>query len=174
MKILIAYASKNGTVKECVNRLSRALDGLEVTVADLNQKTPSVSEYDLVVTGSSVRFGRLLKAERRFLKEQCEALQNKTLCLFLCCGLAHEYEYYRENLFPKALRDHAYQNLYFGGSLRPDGLSLFDKLMVKAIRSSIAESEIEDGEYTPSMPGILPENIERMATYIRMKLIENT
>ena len=173
MKILIAYASKNGTVRECVNRLLDSLGGLDVTVADLNQETPNAAEYDLVVTGASVRFGRLLKAERRFLTEQAETLQRKTLCLFLCCGLAHEYEYYRENLFPKALRAQAYQSLYFGGSLRTDGLSLFDKLMVKTIRSSIAESEIEDGEYTPSMPGILPENIERMATYIRMKLIEN-
>lgn len=173
MKILIAYASKNGTVKECVDRLCKGLSGLDVTVADLAKTTPNVSEYDLVVTGASVRFGRLLAPERKFLKENREVLTQKTLCLFLCCGMAHEYEYYRENLFPKELRDAACQNLYFGGSLRTDGLPFFDKLIVRSVRSSIMESEIEDGEYTPSMPGILPENIERMATYIRMKLFEN-
>ena len=173
MKILIAYASKNGTVLECVNRLCKCLSGLDVTVADLDREQPNVSEYDLVVTGASVRFGRLLAAERRFLKEHSAALEQKTLCLFLCCGLAHEYEYYREVLFPKALVRCAYQNLYFGGSLRTDRLSFFDKIAVRYLRSSIMESEIEDGEYTPSMPGILPENIERMAAYIRMKLLEN-
>jgi hypothetical protein len=35
------------------------------------------------------------------------------------------------------------------------------------MRASILESEINDGEYTPTLPSILPENIEKMETYVR-------
>lgn len=171
MKILIAYASKTGTVTDCVQRLMKCLEGLNVTAVDLSEQTPNVADYDIVVTGASVRFGRLLKTERRFLAANKAVLAQKTLFLFLCCGIAHEYEYYRERLFPRELRDCAYQSLYFGGRLSLDGLTFPEKLVVRHLRTSLMESEIEDGEYTPSLPGILPENIERMATYIRAKLV---
>lgn len=172
MKILIAYASKSGTVRACVTRLCEGLKGLDVTAVDLTDEKTNAVDYDLVVTGASVRFGRLLPAERKFLREQKEVLLNKTLCLFLCCGLAHEYEYYRENVFPKELRDAAYQNVYFGGRLSMDGLSFFERMFVRSLRSAITESEIEDGEYTPSLPGILPESIDRLASLIRAKYVE--
>lgn len=170
MKILIAYASQNGTVADCVRRLQEQLKNIDVTLADLAKETPDASQYDIVITGSSVRFGKLLKAEREFLQEQKAALLQRPLALFLCCGYAHEYEYYREKLFSRELTEHAYQSLYFGGSLKKEGLGFFDKIAVKAMRSSIIESEIDDGEYTPSLPAILPENIEILATYTRLEI----
>ena len=172
MKILIAYASKYGTTRSCVERLTDALKGLDVTVADLATQQPDVATYDIVVAGSAVYMGRLLPDARIFFKQNADALAEKRLYLFLCCGISHEYEYYREVVFPKILRDAAEQSVYFGGRLSTDGLSLKDKLIVRSIRSSILESEIEDGEYTPSLPGTLPENIDRMATYIRKALAE--
>ena len=172
MKILIAYASKYGTTRSCVERLSDTLKGLDVTVVDLATRQPSVTEYDIVVAGSAVYMGKLLPDARRFFKQNEAALAEKRLFLFLCCGISHEYEYYREVVFPKTLRNAAEQSLYFGGRLSTDGLRLKDKLIVRSIRSSILESEIEDGEYTPSLPGVLPENVDRMATYIRKALAE--
>ena len=172
MKILIAYASKTGDTAQCVARLQRELKGLDVTVADLDKETPSLDDYDTVVTGSSVRFGRLLPSERDFLKENKAALLQKRLYLFLCCGIAHEYEYYREVVFPREIRDAARQSIYFGGTLSLEGLSFFEKLLVRHLRSSIAESEIDDGEYTPSLPGLLPENVDRLASMIRASLSE--
>ncbi len=172
MKILIAYASKTGTVTECVGRLIKALHGLDVTAVDLEKEVPQVADFDLIVAGSSVRFGRLLPAARKFLQANKDVLLTKTLCLFLCCGIAHEYEYYREVVFPRELRDAADQSIYFGGRLSLEGLTFFERLLVRHLRTSIAESEIEDGEYTPSLPGILPENIDRMATLIRAKYAE--
>ncbi len=169
MRILIVYASKNGTVRVCAERLQDALRGKEVTVCDLARQTPALSEYDIVIAGSSVRFGKLLQPMRSFLAEQEEALKQKKLYLFLCCGLPHESEYYMQKLFSDDLRAHAEEILYFGGSLRLDGLPFWDKLIVRSIRSSIIENEIDDGEYTPSMPGILPETIDRLATQIRHK-----
>ena len=170
MKILIAYASKSGTGTECVSCLVKALGGLDVTVANLNEAAPNTSDFDLIITGSSVRFGRLLPAQRKFLKAQGDVLKEKKLILFLLCGIAHEYEYYRDVLFPKELRDHALYTVYFGGTLRLEGHGFFERRVIRSIRSHIMESEIDDGEYTPSLPGILPENIDRTATYVREEL----
>ena len=67
MRILIAYAGKHGTTKECVDRLQTALKYKDVFVVDLNRETPKVEDYDLCIVGASVRFGRLQKAARNFL-----------------------------------------------------------------------------------------------------------
>lgn len=170
MRILIAYASKRGTTEECVTRLVKALGGLDVTVANLEESFPSVLDFDMVIAGSSVRFARLLPSMRRFLKEQGEALKQKKLILFLLCGLAHEYEYYRDVLFPKDLLAHAMYTVYFGGTLRLEGHGFWERRVIRSIRAHIMESEIDDGEYTPSLPGILPENIDRTATYVRREV----
>lgn len=173
MKLLIVYSGKNGTVRECIRRLEIALHNIRPTVVCLEQETPSLEDFDVVIVGGSVYFGRFRPALRRFLKEQEQALSQKALGMFLCCGLAHEWEYYREKLFPRVLRDRAFQTLYFGGVLKLEACSLFDRYVLHSMRASILESEINDGEYTPSLPGILPENIERMATYIRQEFVRN-
>lgn len=170
MRILIAYTSRHGTTKHCAEHLQLLLHGLDVTLCDLNIQVPNPKDFDLIIAGSSVRFGKLPTAYRNFLQKNESILLQKPLGLFLCCGLAHEYEYYEETLLPKALRASAFQTLYFGGTLQTDGLHLWEKLMIRSMRASIMESEIADGEYTPSLPGILPETIERMATYIRREI----
>ena len=171
MKILIAYAGRHGTTKECAERLQSFLAGKDVQVVDLAKETPEVSQFDICLVGASVRFGRLQKPAREFLKRQEKALCEKHLGLFFCCGLPHESEYYRDVLFSKKLKEHAFELLYFGGSLRQEGLSFWERRLIGSIRSAIAESEFEDGEYTPSLPGILPENIERMAMRVRREFL---
>lgn len=172
MKILIAYASKNGTAATCANELKRHLSNQDVTLADLATVSPDPMEYDLIVTGGSVRFGKLLAPLRRYWETYREQLLQKPIGLFFCCGYPHDWEYYHDTLLPEDLREKAFLSIYFGGTLRKDGLSFFDKMVVRSMRSSIAESEINDGEYTPTMPTVLPENIERMATYIRSELVK--
>lgn len=167
MKILIAYASKNGSTRDCAARLAELMHHADVTLADLENERPDLSVYDVVVFGSSVRFGRFLPAATRFLKENRDTLLQKTLALFLCCGYAHEYEYYLQKLFGEKLLEHSVQTLYFGGTLRKDGLPFFDKMVVRSMRASIFENDIENGEYTPTLPSILPENIDKMATHLR-------
>ena len=167
MKILLAYATKSGTTRECVRRLAAELHQIPTETVCLNNGCPDLSQYDLIVAGGPVRFGKLHPAVRQFLTGQEALLRQKPLGLFLCCGLAHEYEYYCEHLLPKTLREHAFLTTDFGGSLRTDTKNPLERLLLHFIRSTIAESELEDGEYTPSLPGILPENIGKMATYLR-------
>ena len=61
MKILIAYSSKSGTVRECAEELSKKLSTNEVTLADLDTATPDVSGFDIVITGGYVRMGKVSK-----------------------------------------------------------------------------------------------------------------
>lgn len=167
MKILIAYASKYGTVRTCVERLVPQLRGLDVTVADLEHETPNPEDYDTVIFGSSVYFGKLRPAARQFLTQYADVLAQKRLVLFLCCGLTEEYEYYREKLFPQKLRDAAFLTLFFGGSLSTEGRSLIDRLLLRSMRSRLMEEAIDNSEYILSLPGILPENVDKLATYLR-------
>ena len=167
MKILIAYASKYGSARTCVTRLAEQLHGLDVTVTDLEHEAPDPQDFDTVVFGSSVYFGKLLPAARQFLKTHTDVLAGKRLALFLCCGLTEEYEYYREKLFPRVLRDAAFQTLYFGGSLNGEGRSLRDRLILRSMRAMLLEEAIDNSEYILSLPGLLPENIDKLATYLR-------
>ena len=171
MKILIAYASKTGTAEECVEMLTSELRGLDVTVTDLEKESPNVTEFDAVIFGSSIRFGKLRPSAQKFLQEQGSAMEAIPHGLFLCCGFGHDFEEYSEKRFSEALRKSAFAILNFGGRLKLARAGVFEKLLLHHVRSSIRESEIEDGEYTPTLPSIIPENVSMMASLLRNALV---
>ena len=173
MRILLVYASKHGTAETCAERLEQELCGGNSIVRVNLEREADISEldaFDAVVVGSSVYFGKIRPAAKNFLTEHADTLQKKPLGLFLVCGLTNEYEYYRDKLLPKDLREHAFFTVYFGGSLSTQGLSFPERWLVKSMRAAIFEENMEDGEYTPTLPSILPENIDRMATYLRREI----
>ena len=174
MNVLLAYTSKSGTVEECMNRLEKELGGMNVKRARLEHECPTLSDFDAVVIGGPIRFGKLAKPVRAFCKKHEEELCRMPHALFLCCGLAHEYEYYIEKSYSKELRQTAFLVQTLGGTLNYENKNFFEKLIIHSARTSIKESEIEDYEYTPELPGILPENIGKLATYIRLEAQKST
>ena len=171
-KVLIAYASVNGTARDCAAKLAEQLTGPEITLCDLEKTIPDPKEYDLIVIGSCVRFGKLRPTAKKFMNACAAVCQTKPVGIFLCCGLSHNFDDYRERLIPKELRRYAFLISNFGGVLDPKGKSFWDRFWLRAARSSIVESEMEDGEFTPTLPGILPENIGQMAVHARKALSE--
>lgn len=167
MKILIAYASKYGTVQTCVERLAANLKGKDVTTVALDREPADPSAYDMILFGSSVYYGKMLPSAQRFLKMHEKTLLCKKTALFLCCGLEGEYEYYCEKFFSEALRAHAFEIMHFGGTLKLEGRSFFDKLLLRSIRSSLFEADMDNGEYSPTYPVILPENVDKLASRVR-------
>lgn len=167
MKILIAYAGKTGTAAECAEILRGELRGAEVTVADLTVTRPDPDGFDVVIVGGSVRYGKLPKPLRAYLLERQTELEASVHGLFLCCGSGHDFEDYRDRLFPQSVTVSAFAVLNFGGRLKLKNAGLFERLFLHAWRSRIRENEMEAGEYTPTMPDILPENIARMASAAR-------
>ena len=76
MKILIAYAGRVGVAKECAELLEKELCGREVTLCDLREETPSPENFDAVVVGSAIYFGKAEKTVRSFLKANAKELEN--------------------------------------------------------------------------------------------------
>ena len=171
-KILIAYASANGMTRECAERLARELQGTTVSLCDLSQKKPKESEYDVLLIGSSVRRGKLLPSAREFLKTIATENDERPIGVFLCCGFPDRFEEYKERLIPKAIRKRAFLISDFGGTLNPAGKPFWDRLWLFFARSSVVESEIEDGEYTPTLPGMIPESIGQMASFAKDQILK--
>ena len=169
-QILIAYSSKTGTAETCAHLLEAELKGLRVTVANLDREQPDPSGFDVAVVGGSVRFAKLRSGAASYLRQYERTLSGMPHGLFLCCGFGHTFEEYSEKIFSEALRNSAFAVINFGGKLKLEHAGAGEKMLLYFVRSSIRESEIEDGEYTPELPGILPENIGRMASVLRREL----
>lgn len=170
MKLLIVYASVTGTTKESAKKLASELAPLSPTLISLTEEIPDASAYDIVLFGSCIRFGRLHPAARRFLAAEQKHLAACRLGIFFCCAFAADFDRYYEKCIPAELRANAFAHLNFGGSLRNGNQRLLDRLLMRAMRSYLVESEIEDGEYSPTLPSPLPENIGVMASYVREQI----
>lgn len=172
MRILVAYASKTGTAKKCAEQLTAKLENQQVNCVDLERESPDPANYDVVVLGSSVRFGKIRPALRRYLQKHGETLQKKPHGLFLCCGFGHDFEGYAKRQFHEGLRETAFAILNFGGFLKLEKPSLWERYYLYRVRVAIRESDFDDYEFTPALPGLLPENINRMASAVREALWE--
>ena len=85
-KILVGYASGTGSTREVAQAIGKVLSdaGLQVTLQDLSDP-PRASDFDAVVVGSSIRFGRWLPEAVRFVEEQREALEVVPVAYFTTC-----------------------------------------------------------------------------------------
>lgn len=115
MKIIIAYNSKTGTSKKCVESLSKKLE--DAYCVDLKDKTPDFADYDLVVIGGAIRMGAFTRPVRKTLKK-CEAvlLQKKVIYFINCVYPENREKYYCENI-PESLRKRMLGAFCFGGEM---------------------------------------------------------
>ena len=166
MKVLIAYSSKQGTTKKCADMLASKLGSAEVELLDINESVPASPEnYDVVVLGSSVRFGAVSKNLKRYIKAHKSALNNMPSAVFLCCGYPDRFDEYVKDQFAKNFKP-TYDFHCFGGELKPKQTKGFDRIIVAMARRSIVEHDFEDSSYEGSLPEILPESISILADTI--------
>ena len=170
MKILIVYASESGTCRECADMLERELYKHEVTKYDVTKVmdfTLSPSDFDACAVGGPVRFGKLHRDVRRYIKKYKDVLASRKCAYFLACGYTDKYDEYLKKSVPADLQDAAVVCELFGGRLKPENSSGFDRFFVKAARNSIVnqdESEkTYEGELERVLPEIVPENVARLA-----------
>lgn len=168
-KILIAYAGNNGMTRACAERMAREWNRPDVVLFDLSTGLPDRSAADVLIVGSNVRHGRLHPGARRLLNEMTENPDGIPVGIFLCCGFPDRFEEYRDRLIPRAVRERAFLIINAGGSLNPAGKPFWDRVYLFFARSAVIESEIEEGEYTPVLPGMIPENISQMAETVRKR-----
>lgn len=168
MKILIIYSTKGGVSKECADILYSKLCGsFEVSVYDINDTPPSPDGFDVAVIGGSVRFGKLNKKLKSYLRTHSQKLSNINTALFICCGFTDSFEDYASMQFPKQIIPSLGIH-FFGGELKPQKLKGIDKWIVKTLRADMLNDDFEapDPDKSP-LPEIIPENIHRLADRIR-------
>ncbi|HOA90397.1 MAG: flavodoxin domain-containing protein [Bacillota bacterium] len=135
---LVVYSSKHGSTKRCAEMLAEMLqadllnaaEGLEV----------SLDKYDVVVLGSPVYVGQLLKPMKRFLEEHRTALQEKKLGLFVLCGFEERAMEIMEQTFPKELTSIAACKGYFGYSYT--NLPFFERLLCRMIGADVGTEKL--------------------------------
>ena len=168
MKIIIAYSSKSGTVKECAEDLATKLAPNDVTLADLEAESLDVTAFDIAVIGGYVRMGKISKKMAKFVDDNKALLKETMHAFFICCGLPESTEYYFEKAIPRELLNSSIANVCFGGDLRVNRQKGFDKFMAKMILREIKTNNIaEDMNDEMPIPAVLPENISRFADEIR-------
>lgn len=165
MRILIAYAGKTGGSAEMAELLARLLPNHSVTLLDLRTQDISPEGYDYVVLGGAIRFAKLPREAKEYLKKYEKALSALPHTLFLCCAFAEQFENYADRVFSKSLRESAEEILYFGGELNLSAQRGFDKLLVRMMRNSIKESEDDEAV----LPGLLPEHVRLLADRLRQR-----
>ena len=85
-RILVSYASGSGSTGEVAEFIGDALKGPDVAV-DVQEASVvgALNEYDAVVLGSSIRFGRWLPNALAFLERFSKEMRARPAALFMTC-----------------------------------------------------------------------------------------
>lgn len=156
MRIAIIYASETGTTAECIQILREKIKNHEVNVFDVEKEQPnSLADYDAIVVGGPVRYGKLQKAIRAYIRANADVLENKSTVYFVCCAYADRTdEYFEDNLTKKQLKN-AVATVNFGGTLKTEKQkNPIMRMAVRRMRNEIIEAGESDDEYESR---ILPE-----------------
>lgn len=168
MKVLIAYATRGGVTRTCAQMLADSLSAHhEIVLTDIEQSSPDPSSFDVVVLGSSIRFGKVNKEIKKYIRQYASRLSSMPCAVYLCCGFPRNFEEYVDTQIPKEL--HCSLGFHsFGGELKPEKLKGLDKFIVKRVRNSIRFQDFEESDRDHHiLPEIFPENIRLLEEKIR-------
>jgi len=134
MKTLILYGTTYGCTKKCAFKLAKYLTN-DVSVLDLEgNKGIDITDYETVIIGGSIRLGRMNRSVSNFCKKDLNVLLQRDIGLFICC--MNEIEQAKEYLeagFSRELQDQAIAKGYFGGELKLEGMTSFERSLLKNI-----------------------------------------
>lgn len=145
-RILVAYATKHGATKGIAEKIGHVLrEGgwqAEVLPADRAASGSDLDSYDAVVLGSAVYGGQWRKGAASFLEAHEGTLAGRPVWLF-SSGPTGEGDpvdlmngwRFPEGLQPVADRIQPRDIAFFHGVLNTNGLSLPEKLIVKALKA---------------------------------------
>lgn len=143
MKTAIVYYSRYGFSKECANDLSTKLKN-HVDIFNISDNKPdSIDEYDTVILGSSIYFGKIDKKLIEFCTNNARELTNKRIAFFACCATPSEYKTTLLACLPKDFVDSIAITECFGGELRKDKMRFKDKMIAKTVEKVLAKENKE-------------------------------
>ncbi|NET33416.1 MAG: flavodoxin [Cyanothece sp. SIO1E1] len=132
MNTLILYATNHGTTEKIAERISRLIGYNRCKTVNINETTPpQLYDFDTVIIGGSIHFGKVQRKIRRYCEDHIDQLLTKKLGLFICyMDKDQEMEEYI-NSFPAALIQHAHAEGYFGGEFDFDKLNFIERFIVR-------------------------------------------
>jgi menaquinone-dependent protoporphyrinogen oxidase len=132
MKTLIAYATSQGCTEIIASKMKEDL-GENTTIVNLKRNTnPSITNYQRIIIGGSIRSGQIHKKVKTFCSSNLDALQKKELGLFICCmETGEEANYQLLNAFPEELRIAAKSTAIISGSIDFSRLNFIRKLITR-------------------------------------------
>jgi menaquinone-dependent protoporphyrinogen oxidase len=137
MKVLVTVASKHGATEEIGRAIAETLQSAGMTV-DLiaPERVESVADYDAVVVGSAVFFGRWMASARDFVTAHATELRSRPVWLFGSGpitptdgeGDVADANELSELIGARGIR-------LFAGRLRREGLNLVERVSVAMVHS---------------------------------------
>ncbi|MFC7097203.1 flavodoxin domain-containing protein [Halobaculum marinum] len=143
LSILVAYATGEGQTAAVADRVGAVVEarGHAVDVVDIGRESAlAVDDYDAVIVGSSIHYGRHGKRVRRFVRDNREALTARPTAFFqLSLASAADTEEGVEEAagyveaFLEATDWHPDRIAQFGGALRYSKYGFLKRLMMRRI-----------------------------------------
>ena len=166
MNILIVYASRWGAARYCAELLRDKLNKRHsVTCVDV-ALAPDPREFDVAVVGGSIRYERLDKRLRQYIKAHRETLEQMPAAFFLCCAFAVEWEDYADAQLPHRMQFSLGRHC-FGGELKPEKARGIDRFLIKRMRGHIRSRDFEEGDKNEyPLPELFPEHVSLLAEKI--------
>ena len=147
-RVLVAYASKSGTTEEIARAIGEVLTdrGHSVDVRRVEDIT-NPSNYDAVLVGSAVRFGRWLGPAARFVKKHRQALVGVPTAFFTVHALATEAtdaNRAKREAYLASIRKHVKPNreAFFGGQIDNARLGFAERVIAKVVKAP--EQDLRD------------------------------
>ncbi|WP_277554654.1 flavodoxin domain-containing protein [Halobaculum limi] len=157
--LLVAYGTGEGQTAKVAEHIGETLRdrGHDATVVDLADGDPAVTEYDAVLVGSSIHYGKHGKRVRRFVRDNGDALAARPTAFFQLSlasatdtdDAAAETAGYIEE-FIDATEWHPDRIGAFGGALRYSEYGFLKRLLMRRItRESFPDADTSgDTEFT--------------------------
>ena len=82
MRRAVVFTSKFGATQRTAEHIAKALGA---DLIDLRKGQQPLDEYETIVFGSGIYFGKMPKLIRKFIEDHRQELEGKKVSLFLCC-----------------------------------------------------------------------------------------
>jgi menaquinone-dependent protoporphyrinogen oxidase len=145
MKAAIIYTSKYGTTERVAVSIAEKLkEKYEVELFSLKKTPkPNISEFELVILGSSIYVGQSSKKIKDFCKTNEPVLLQKKTGLFVCGMHIDEVQQRKEltEAFPEVLYNKTLAAAFLGGAFLFEKMNFFERAIIKKIAKTTTSVE---------------------------------
>ena len=134
LKTALIYCSDHGTTEKVAGMIANELTDQNVEIINVKRKKKiDLSEFDLIIIGSSVHSGKNQAGIRTFIRENLLVLLQKRIALYLCCMNESVEKDEFNKAYPQLLRQHSEYNAIAGGEYLIDKMNFLERFIIRRI-----------------------------------------